>query len=87
VGNALYIVLQLLAGKNKSRVDVKNFVETSKMVGPRASDVAASAGYIVICLITKAKYCTAAATTAIPTTTTTSPAATTASAAKTALCC
>ena len=51
MGNALYIVLQLLAGKNKSRVDVKNFVEVSKMVGPRASDVAASSGYLSILFI------------------------------------
>lgn len=37
-------MLQLLAGKNKSRIDSKNFVEISQMVGPKASDVAASAG-------------------------------------------
>jgi len=44
VGNGLYLVLNLLAGRSKHKIAVKNFVETSKMVGPRPSDVQESTG-------------------------------------------
>ncbi|KAJ3381067.1 hypothetical protein HDU92_005597 [Lobulomyces angularis] len=44
VGNALYLVLNLVAGRAPNKGTKKNFVSADKFVGPKPSDVAISSG-------------------------------------------